>query len=117
MADGADHEESVRNLAIERALGHNTRGRRALICIRVGIRAVAAPAASQCLTPDPAVTPSSLLALQVMTRKSLNETSDGDLFERVDAAITAYFDADSAARPTVAPFVTYAIALRVSNRG
>ena len=62
------------------------------------------------------MTSSSARASQVITPKSLNEMKDDVLFERVDAAIAAYFDADAARSPAVAAFVTNAIALRASNR-
>ena len=51
-----------------------------------------------------------------MTPEILNQTSDEDLFSRVEAVLSTGNDQDAGRRALFAHFVTYALAFRVYNR-
>ena len=52
---------------------------------------------------------------QATTPENLNQTSDEDLFSRVEAVLSTVNATDAARRAVLAPFVTNALALRIYN--
>jgi hypothetical protein len=63
----------------------------------------------------PLLSPRLLSRGQATTPENLNQTSNEDLFSRVEAVLSTVNATDAARRAVLAPFVTNALALRIYN--